>query len=79
MKTNPGMLKECMRELHDINLSPNPKEKIVRKKYARDDFQAVSKIPVRGKFILSCVFGVWKVLISKCLCRFVLVLSFLYC
>lgn len=40
-------LKECMRELLDITMNRNPKEKAVRKKYAKPDRQSVSEISVR--------------------------------
>lgn len=40
-------LKECMRELLDVTMNRNPKEKAVRKKYAKPDRQSVSEISVR--------------------------------
>lgn len=46
-KYSRAMLKECMRELLDINMNRNPKEKAVRKKYAKADRQSVSEISVR--------------------------------
>lgn len=46
-KYSRAMLKDCMRELLDITLNKNPKEKAVRKKYAKPDRQRVSEISVR--------------------------------
>jgi len=46
-KYSRASLKECMRELLDIAMNPNPKEKAVRKKYSKADRQSVSEISVR--------------------------------
>lgn len=46
-KYSRAMLKDCMRELLDVSMNPNPKEKAVRKKYAKPDRQSVSEISVR--------------------------------
>jgi len=46
-KYSRAMLKDCMRELLDITMNRNPKEKAVRKKYAKPDRQSVSDISVR--------------------------------
>jgi len=55
-KYSRAMLKECMRELLDITMNPNPKEKAVRKKYAKPDRQSVSEISVRK--LMRSSFGV---------------------
>lgn len=55
-KYSRSMLKECMRELLDITMNRNPKEKAVRKKYAKPDRQSVSEISVRK--LMRSSFGV---------------------
>lgn len=55
-KYSRAMLKECMREMLDINMNKNPKEKAVRKKYAKPDRQRVSEIDVRK--LMRSSFGV---------------------
>lgn len=55
-KYSRAMLKECMRELLDITMNRNPKEKAVRKKYAKPDRQSVSEISVRK--LMRSSFGV---------------------
>lgn len=53
-KYSRSMLKQCMRELLDITMNRNPKEKAVRKKYAKPDRQSVSEISVRKLMRSSC-------------------------
>jgi len=46
-KYSRAMLKDCMRELLDCVMKKNPKEKAVRKKYAKDERRKVSTLSVR--------------------------------
>lgn len=46
-KYSRASLKPCVRELLDILLNRNPKEKAVRKKYSKTDRQSVSELSVR--------------------------------
>ena len=47
MKYTFEELKNCMRDMIDSIVNPNPKEKAVRKKYSKEDRFAVSMISVR--------------------------------